>query len=384
MDQVALSRVVSKALGSATIELVEWRQHSIHTAFNQATGGLYRVAGTASDHGRLVPWSLILKVVQASDDTFGGSADPGHSNYWRREALIYRSAVLQSLPGIRAPRCFGVDELEGSAAWIWLEDVVDGFGSRWPTERYQLAAHRLGEFNGAYLAGRPLPSADFLSRHWLRLFVDTFATAFGQLPLVQDHPLIRRCWPDDVLDRLLKLWEERDKFLSALERLPQTFCHLDAFPRNLLINQIAMEVVALDWSFSGIGAVGTDLEPMIAASVCFYDAEPQQSWSLDELVFDAYLDGLRAAGWEGDARLARFGYTAAAALHYGLFPIGMFMLNQNLRQRFERLFAHPAADILDRWAVLVGFLLDQADEAGRLLQAISESGLVPATGGRSD
>jgi hypothetical protein len=41
VDRAALSEPVSKAVGSETIEVVDWRQDSIHAAFNQATGGLY-------------------------------------------------------------------------------------------------------------------------------------------------------------------------------------------------------------------------------------------------------------------------------------------------------------------------------------------------------
>jgi hypothetical protein len=182
--------------------------------------------------------------------------------------------------------------------------------------------------------------------------------------------MVRRCWPDGLLDRVLGLWEERHALLDALERLPQAFCHLDAFPRNLLVDRRTREVVALDWSYAGIAAVGTELAPMVAASVAFFDAEPEQARHLDEIVFDGYLEGLRAAGWHGDPGMVRLGYTAAASVHFGLFPLGVFMMNEELRARFEQLFAHPAPDIVDRWATLVDFLLDQADEARSLARII--------------
>ena len=40
--------------------------------------------------------------------------------------------------------------------------------------------------------------------------------------------------------------------------------------------------------------------------------------SLDAIIFAGYLDGLRDAGWHGDARLARFGYAATAAFVSGV------------------------------------------------------------------
>jgi hypothetical protein len=370
IDPGKLAAAVAKATGREKINLDYWRQDAIHNAFNQATAGLYRISGTGSVGGETVPWSLILKVVQVSDDRFGGSVDPGHANYWKRELLIYQSGLLEKLPGIRAPRCFGVEQVRSAVARIWLEDVADHRGSCWSPARFDLAARRLGEFNGAYLAGRPLPAATYLSRRWLRSFVGDFAAAFKQLPLLRDHPMVQRCWPDGLLDRVLQLWDERHSFLDALERLPQTFCHLDAFPRNLLIEHGSQDVVALDWSFAGLGAVGSELAPMVAATVAFFDAEPERMGTIDKLVFNGYLNGLRTAGWRGNSQVVRLGYTAAASLHYGLFPMGVLMLDDVLRDRFEHIFGRCTADIVDRWAQAADFLLDQADEARRLMAAI--------------
>jgi hypothetical protein len=313
---------------------------------------------------------MVLKVVKASDEPFGGSRDPMHANYWKREPLIYASGLLHKPPAIRTPRCFGVQYRDDSTAWIWLEDMAHPADSHWTSSRYQLAARRLGEFNGAYLVGRSLPTADALSRAWLRSVVNTYAPAYAQLDLVDNHTLVRQCWPNGVLDRLVRLWQDRELLLSALEHLRATFCHLDAFTRNLLVDRCTQDVVALDWSFAGIAPVGSELAPMVAASVAFYDAEPEQVCGIDRIVFDAYVSGLRAAGWEGDCRVVRLGYVASAALRYGLFPLGVMLLEDPIRQRFERVFRHAASDIVARWAQLAPFLLDQADEARRLLRVL--------------
>jgi hypothetical protein len=175
-----------------------------------------------------------------------------------------------------------------------------------------------------------------------------------------------------LVDRVLRLYEERDAFLEALDRLPQTFCHLDAFPRNLLIDDRTEDggVIAVDWSFAGLAAVGTEIAPMVPASVWFFDAEPKEMERLGEVLFDGYVNGLRAAGWRGDERLVRFGYTAASALRYGLFPLGVYVLDRYVRARFERVLAHPVEEIVDRWAETEGVLLGQADEARHLLRVI--------------
>jgi hypothetical protein len=154
-----------------------------------------------------------------------------------------------------------------------------------------------------------------------------------------------------------------------LDQLPHTFCHLDAFPRNLLVDDRTGDTVAVDWSYAGIAPIGSELAPMVAASVCFYDADPGQMPTIDQTVFAHYIDGLNKAGWHGEPRIVRIGYTAAAALHYGLFPIGVLLSDDQLRPHFEKVFAHPAEEIADRWAHIARFLLDQADEALRLLRS---------------
>ena len=373
IDDAALLGPLAAAFGSASVELLTWHLQPIHYAFNQSTGGLYRLAGKARRAGATHDWSMILKVVHTSDGPFGGSNDPAHPNYWKRELLMYESGMLEEIPGIRAPRCFGVDHVDRGTAWIWLEDIADHVGSSWPAHRYEGAARRLGEFNGAYLNGRPLPTEDHLSRQWLRGFVDGLAPAFADMHEVRNHPLARRCWPEGQFQRVQLLWADRGTLLDALDQLPQTFCHLDAFPRNLLVQDGDEEVVALDWSYAGIGAVGSELASMAAASVCFHDAEPDQLSRIDELVFNGYLQGLRAAGWQGPEGAVRLGATAAASLHYGLFPMGVYLLDEDLRDHFERVFGHSAFDIADRWAQVCGFLLDQADEARDLLRRLSSN-----------
>lgn len=372
IDRDSLATAVSRALDRPAIELSDWHVDALHAAFNQSTGGLYRLRGTAcnrGDRGERVRWSLVLKILQASDGAFGGKGDPDDANYWKRELLIYRSGVTENLPGIRAPRCFGVEERDDSTAWLWMEDVRHESSSRWPLERYRHAARRLGEFNGAYLVGRPLPDRDSISRQWVRAMVRSFAEPFDQLPSSREHAMVRRCWPGSLLERMLELWRERELFLRALDELPQTFCHFDAWPRNLLVDSDRGEVVAVDWSYSGIGAVGAELAPMVAASVCFYDADVSAMRSIDDAVFGGYLEGIRSAGWSGSAALVRLGYTATASLRYALFPMGIHLLSDELRAHFERTFGRSAREIADRWVTLVGFLLDQADEARRLLRS---------------
>ncbi len=82
--------------------------------------------------------------------------------------------------------------------------------------------------------------------------------------------------------------------------------------------------------------------------------------------------GLRTAGWGGDPRLARLGYTAAAALRYGLGPLFLHLpLEAAAREAVERTFKAPVEAVLASTIPWRRFLLRRADEAYELARAMS-------------
>ncbi|MGH8245782.1 MAG: phosphotransferase, partial [Gammaproteobacteria bacterium] len=317
IDHATLTPIVRRALNSDTVEVGDWESHPIHSGF-EVRAGVFRFAGNGCDQGRAVPWSLILKIICPPV----GQDDPEDWNYLKRDTLAYQSGLLEDLPGgIVAPRCFGIMEQASDEFWIWLEEITDDVGPAWPPARYGLAAEHLGRFNGAYLTGRPLPAWSWLSRRWLRVLVAQAAPAFAQLPHLLDRPLFRRLYPPDVAEGILRLWADRETLLDALDRLPQTFCHRDAFRRNLFSRRGPdghEQTVAIDWVFTGTGAVGEEIVSLVIATLGFREVEFGRAQELEAIVFDGYLRGLRDAGWRGDAGLVRLGYTVAAPLRYCL------------------------------------------------------------------
>jgi len=155
IDQSLLTGLVRQVTRRDAVELLEWRCHHIQGTHNSvATGGVYRVSGAADDRGERLSWSMVLKLVRAP---IGGDS-PADWNYWRREVLAYQSGMLEHLPGgLAAPRLLAVAEYPGEAAGLWLEDLDDDYGPDWPLSSYGAAARCLGRFNGAYLAGQPIP-----------------------------------------------------------------------------------------------------------------------------------------------------------------------------------------------------------------------------------
>ena len=372
LERSAITPLVRRAMHSPTVEVSEWSVNPIHSGDGEGLG-VYRFFGTGEDRGQPVGWSLILKA-------FGAPAEGGEEgdwNYWKREAMAYRSGLLDDLPGgIAAPRCLGVEELADGIVRLWLEDVAPANEEPWPLHRYALAARHLGHFNGAYLVERSLPDAPWLSSNWLRGWVAANEAAMDHLKRVLDHPLVRQVYPEGVARRFLQLWTERELFLDQLDRLPHTLCHLDAFRRNLLDRRLpdgSEQTLALDWAFVGRGALGEELGPLIQASIEFFEAEDIRAQELEEAAFHGYLDGLTDAGWRGDARVVRFGYAASTALRYGVGTVRLVLpvlLDERLHARVEQLLGRPKEEVFERWAEETGHMVPLTDEAHQLADVL--------------
>jgi hypothetical protein len=372
LERSAITPLVRRATHSPTVEVSDWSVYPIHSGDGEGLG-VYRFVGTGEDRGQQVGWSIILKA-------FGAPAEGGEEgdwNYWKREAVAYRSGLLDDLPGgIAAPWCLGVEALANGIVRLWLEDVATTNDAPWSLDRYALAARHLGQFNGAYLVERSLPEAPWLSIDWLRGWVGANEAAMDHLKGVLEHPLVRQVYPEGVSRSFLRLWSERELLLDRLDRLPHTLCHLDAFRRNLLDRRLSdgsEQTLALDWAFVGKGVLGEELGPLIQASVEFFEAEGIPAQELEEEAFQGYLDGLTDAGWRGDARVVRFGYLASTALRYGVGTVRLVLpvlLDERLHPRVEELLGCPIEEVLKKWAEETEHMVSLTDEAYQLADVV--------------
>lgn len=333
--------------------------------------GIWRLDGEAWVGSARRSWSLVLKSLP------GGAGAPTWDDP-HREADVYRSGVLAALPGgLAAPRCYDVEDRPDGTTWLWLEAIDDDMAP-WPERQYAAAAEALGRFNGAYLSGRPLPVGRWVSRSWMSHYVEPSGPLVTDLSRIAGdgaNPLMRALFPPARVAAYARLWDERDRIYTALDRLPQTFCHFDAYRSNLLGRPGAAEgtwPVLVDWAFAGIGAVGEDLVPLVLMA-----AERDGSIDLrrlDTACFAAYLRGLRAAGWNGDARLARLGFTAAGALRYAIGRLRLTVpmtMDPALRSRVEQMMGLSIAEVVAAMNALCVFEDELAAEARSLLPLIA-------------
>lgn len=310
-----LTHLVQKSLNRPALQITGCKVQPIHGGM-EWDSAVFRFQGEAMDGGESVPWSLILKAVKPTKKT----SHPGGIWYWKREALAYQSGMLHRLPGghVTAPTCYEVHERADGSIWLWLEDIKDDITPPWSVEQYAIAARHLGQFNGAYLMGQAsLPSDPWITHNWLRQYVENAAPMVEFLRSNPNHPIVMKLYPGTALTQILAFWDERGTILDVLDHLPQVFCHQDAFKGNLFNRQ--GKTIVIDWGYMGTAPVGTELVALVFGSLGMFEIPVDKVEELDKRCFESYLQGLREAGWHGDPKLVRMGYTISCLLRY---PIG--------------------------------------------------------------
>lgn len=367
LDPALLADVVQQDQRSPTFAIVDWQVARLSDKGIINPDGLFRIYGHGRDGQETRQWSVVLKVLSQPNHT----PEPTNLWYWKRETLAVQSGLFATLPSaIGAPRFYGVTTQQGSD-WLWMEDLTDVVAGPWRLEDYAYAAHQLGRFNAAYLQGTPLPEAPWLCRGHARTWTE------GLPPhAAWDDPTVQRFFSHTLRVRVTQLWTERERFYAVLEWLPQVFSHFDFQRRNLFLRSGTdgqQEVVAVDWALCGIGALGGDLYSLVGSSAVLLEWSPTELAALDEAVFAAYESGLGAGGWGGDARLARLGYTTWLALYWGMAlpAAAAFWFAEPMAERAVRQFGHPIEELAFAWSTLCDFALTRADEAHRLMRAIS-------------
>ena len=344
VDVAVLASVVEQSLGAEALTLAGWSAEELFAGDGQGLG-VFRFTGDAHVDDESRDWSVILKVLP------GGEAGP--LTAWSlpmREPLAYDSGLLETLPdALRAPRCLRYDR-HGDRHHLWLEDLGRD-DAAWSLGDYALAARQLGRFNGAYLKERPLPTAAWLSRDWLRSWLAEGAAAIDELSRHRRHPLVRRMYPSDQYTELVNLWAHREHLLAALDRLPQVLCHYDAFRRNLFLR--SGRLIAVDWAFLGVGPLGSELAPLISASAVFLGIDRGRWDDLERSAVDAYRQGLADVGWQGPPEQPRFGFAASSALRYWPGVVRLVLptlLDETAQRRVEAVLGIPFDQIVELWA----------------------------------
>jgi hypothetical protein len=238
-----------------------------------STVGVWRVRGADR--------TAVLKLIRlgaAPLPRWPSKPDPSDPYYWRREALVYGSGLLDGLEGLRAPQLLGAFERGDGSLAIWLEDVPES--PPWTTDRLGAFARRLGRTQAAF--ARALPDEEWL--------------------------------PTGFLRRYLRLHEiggaECEAVLARLDELPHTLGHNDLHPANVH----AEGTVVLDWAFSGLAPLGLDAGVLVADGIADGVIPADQADAAGTVVWEAYAAGLSDGGFDGDVDAIRWAFLRGTAL----------------------------------------------------------------------
>jgi hypothetical protein len=372
-DETALTILARQASGRENLRLDGWQAQTINGGMDQSSM-IQRISGAGQADGQSVPWSLILKTVNQGPVNL---SNPQASHYWKREALFYQSGLLADLPGgLRAPHCYACREQAGSYQ-IFLEDLQDAESAmNWPVESYRSVARSLGQFNGAYLVGRPIPAAEWIPRQWLRSFVEEAAPGMERFFASQDHPILKRAYRTFPAKVIRQAWEQRHELMDGLERAPQTFCHEDIFSRNLFSVPApgGSQLTVIDWSFSGPAALGTELVALVNMSIGAGTIPFSEGERLTQMALEGYLLGLENTGWHGNPDLVRLAYYVGTTFRTPIATmIGTaldFYITEALYPIVEQSFGMSIEQFADRCADAYTVCVESFQEAMRLKKAL--------------
>jgi hypothetical protein len=127
-----------------------------HNPLNGVTGGVWR-------RGDVV--HKVLARRRRAPAHWAASDDPRHWNYWKREALVYQTALPGRL-GLGAPRLLGSAESPEGDIELRLEHVKGAHGAALTVADLEVTARALGRSQAA----ADLPVEDWLSRGFLRAY----------------------------------------------------------------------------------------------------------------------------------------------------------------------------------------------------------------------
>jgi hypothetical protein len=108
--------------------------------------------------------------------------------------------------------------------------------------------------------------------------------------------------------------------------------------------------MAIDWAFTGHGAVGEDLAPLVVASLALGGPGTEVAAGLERAAIEGYLSGLASSGVDVDERLVRHGYALAATLRYSIGPhetIVPVLLDESRHDWFAQFAGVPVDEMCD-------------------------------------
>ena len=364
IDPRILTEIVRQDQNDPSFEITTWDVKRLSDKGIANPDGLWLFSGTGGI--KFHQWHIVLKILNRPPEEFPSD----NVWHWKREFSFAQSDISKQLPGpVKAPRVYHTEE-KSDGAWIWMEYVQGTGTDLWTSGEYAFVAHQLGLWNGSYLTGISLPSANWLTHEPYRSWLENMD--FDKNILFH---LNQKYLSKEVLTSFEQIWSEREFFFNALEKLPLVFSHFDSHRRNLFIrfdNTGQKELILLDWGQCGIGAIGAELTWLIGLTVALLEWSPTETRLLDEITYPSYLRGLRESGWTGNEELVRLGFTAmfTAYIACALPGLATWWCDPEHNQFALQQFNHTEEELYLLWLPIFDQAIKYANEARSLIKKL--------------
>jgi hypothetical protein len=354
VDDAALAAMVSAQLGVDRVEDVQaCAEVAAYDLEALTTAGRYWVRGTARHGEEESRFAFFVKVVQSWERSPLFQMVPEEmreqallSMPWRREPAVYASDLGDRLPeGLTMPQCYGVHEVDGLSAAVWLE-CVDVDPAPWDPDRFARAAYLLGRLAASERVA-PLGALgevpDVPRTYYFGRFVGQVMPALRDDDLWR-HPVMAAAFDRQLRDDMRAAADGILGRLSELDALPLLTLHGDACPRNLLVPRGAEDAfVLIDYGFWGRGPAGFDLTQLLVGEIQLGERPATDMPRLEAVCVPAYVDGLRDEGVDLDVEAVRSGHALMMLLFAGLSAIPFELLAGEPSEESVRVATERAA-----------------------------------------
>jgi hypothetical protein len=288
-----------------------------------ATGGLWRVTGTATTATGVRPWRAFVKLLQ-------------HPRHWPlhhlvppaafedlcrlfpwRDELDIRAQVHDVLPdGLRVPDVYALADLGEDRVAVWMEDI-DERDDRWTDTTHATAARLLARLASRRTPDRPAGACSVPPGFAVRKVVDSRAPMLAGA-LADDalwrRPLVAAAFDGTYRTDLSRALDRIPALLAESEALPTALPHGDAAPVNLLRPRDEPDTfVAIDWAFGCQLPLGFDLGQLLCGEIEQGRGDADGLPGLLDAIETGYVAGLADEGLATDRGVVRRGLVLALA-----------------------------------------------------------------------
>ncbi len=108
---------------------------------------------------------------------------------------------------------------------------------------------------------------------------------------------------------------------------------------------------------------------LLVDSAQLLELEPERLPEVDRVAFPAYVEGLRAAGWDGGSRLARLGYCVSAALFPGMVgpQLAIHFSQEDMQTYDYQIYGCYFEELALKWRIMQEYVLSLGEEALSLM-----------------